>query len=636
MVKSTQFGLAAALAALLPLAAAMAQATSPSVQEALKLKPIQGQIDYDQPDAAAMDKCTIAAIKSPPLSGWEVRDGNGSLLRRFLDTNGDNKVDQWCYYKDGVEVYRDIDANFNRKADQYRWLGTAGIRWALDPNEDGRIDSWKVISPEEVSEELVVALSSRDAERFRCLLLTAEELRGLQLGAEQAVELGKKIADASAGIEELARTQQFVSAETRWVNFGGTRPGVVPAGTEGLQQDLQVYENAVAVIESNGNHDQIVVGTLIRSGEAWRLIDLPRSISDAHSTAGVEGFFFRGPFARRGATDVSVPGGLSPEIQALINSLEQIDHELAAAQTLAALAPLNAQRADLLEQLADKAATPEEKVTWIRQLADTVSAAVQAGGFPEGVQRLETLCKRLEADKAAIDLVSYVKFRFLAADYGRNLQESSDFAKVQQKWLTDLEQFVTDFAATKDAAEAMLQLAISEEFSGEDEKAVGWYTRIATEFPDTTVAVKAGGAKRRMESVGQVIELAGKDTQGNQVSLAALRGKVVVVHYWATWCGPCKQDISVLKDMQAKYGKENVALVGVNVDNVREEFEAYLKENLMPWPQLYEQGGLDSPLANALGILTLPTMLLIDKDGKVVNRNLHGEDVDTELRKLLR
>ena len=242
----------------------------------------------------------------------------------------------------------------------------------------------------------------------------------------------------------------------------------------------------------------------------------------------------------------------------------------------------------------------------------------------------------LETDKAATDLVSYVRFRFLSADYGRNLQESSDFAKVQQKWLTDLEQFVTDFAATKDAAEAMLQLAISEEFSGEDEKAVGWYTRIATEFPDTAVAVKAGGAKRRMESVGQVIELAGQDTQGNQVSLAALRGKVVVVHYWATWCGPCKQDISVLKDMQTKYGKENVALVGINVDNVRDEFEAYLKENPMPWPQLYEQGGLDSPLANALGILTLPTMLLLDKDGKVVNRNLHGEDVDTELRKLLR
>ena len=49
------------------------------------------------------------------------------------------------------------------------------------------------------------------------------------------------------------------------MNFGGTRPGVVPAGTDGLEQDLQVYENAVAVIEADGGHDQVIIGTLVRS-----------------------------------------------------------------------------------------------------------------------------------------------------------------------------------------------------------------------------------------------------------------------------------------------------------------------------------------------------------------------------------
>ena len=75
-----------------------------------------------------------------------VKTDGSQVLRRFLDTNGDNKVDQWCYFKDGIEIYRDIDANFNNKADQYRWLGTAGTRWGLDDDENGQIDSWKVIS----------------------------------------------------------------------------------------------------------------------------------------------------------------------------------------------------------------------------------------------------------------------------------------------------------------------------------------------------------------------------------------------------------------------------------------------------------------------------------------------------------
>ena len=46
----------------------------------------------------------------------------------------------WCYFLDGLEVYRDIDSNFNGKADQYRWFHTAGTRWGTDKNEDGRID----------------------------------------------------------------------------------------------------------------------------------------------------------------------------------------------------------------------------------------------------------------------------------------------------------------------------------------------------------------------------------------------------------------------------------------------------------------------------------------------------------------
>ena len=54
---------------------------------------------------------------------------------------GDNVVDTWSYYKNGLEVYRDGDLNFNGKADQYRWFHTGGSRWGLDKNEDGKLDA---------------------------------------------------------------------------------------------------------------------------------------------------------------------------------------------------------------------------------------------------------------------------------------------------------------------------------------------------------------------------------------------------------------------------------------------------------------------------------------------------------------
>jgi thioredoxin family protein len=95
-------------------------------------------------------------------------------------------------------------------------------------------------------------------------------------------------------------------------------------------------------------------------------------------------------------------------------------------------------------------------------------------------------------------------------------------------------------------------------------------------------------------------------------------------------------DIAQLKELQTKYGKDSFALVGISLDNTAQELVDYLKRNKLPWPQLFEPGGLDSRYANEMGILTLPTMLLIDDKGKVVNRGVHITELDNELKSLLK
>ena len=162
-----------------------APAAKPTPAEALKLVPVQREIDYDVPAAKEIEICIVDVETVGGITGWVVKTPGGQILRRFLDTNGDNRVDQWCYFKDGIEIYRDIDVNFNNKADQYRWLGIAGTRWGLDDDENGRIDSWKVISPEEVTAEVVAAFRDRDTARFQRLLLTADDLKSLGLNQDR-------------------------------------------------------------------------------------------------------------------------------------------------------------------------------------------------------------------------------------------------------------------------------------------------------------------------------------------------------------------------------------------------------------------------------------------------------------------
>ena len=130
-----------------------------------------------------------------------------------------------------------------------------------------------------------------------------------------------------------------------------------------------------------------------------------------------------------------------------------------------------------------------------------------------------------------------------------------------------MQQFVKDYSTSPDAAEAMLQLAIGAEFAGKTTDAVTWFSRIATEFPSSDLADKAEG-RQAPAGIGRQADsaAAARRSTAARSTCTAAAGKVVLIHYWATWCEPCKQDMETIKSLQAKYGKDFYP-VGVNLDN---------------------------------------------------------------------
>ena len=610
---------------------------NPTSSQALRLAPIQLKVDIERPDPKQFDQYLVKATSTGKNeAGWVVEGPGGETLRRFVDTNKDNKVDLWCYYKRGVEVYRDIDADFNGKADQYRWLGTAGMRWGLDPDEDGQINQWKSISAEEVTSEVVAALATGDVDRFKLVLLTAKELSDLQLGTTHTEQLLEKLKGVESGFERLVTAQKVVRRTTRWVHCVASRPGLIPAGTHGSRKDLTLYENVAAVIETGSTPQQISIGTLVQVQDGWRVVDLPHGFSpDQELTLGAEIFF---PPAMQPVSlpTATTPAGISDAGQELLAQLNTIDEELETASRTSDRTSLHVKRADILGKLSQQSVPSEEKQAWVRQLADTVSAAVQTGELPSGVDRLEDLVKQLTREQQPDSLIAYVRFRHLSADYAQKINEpDADFGAIQQQWLANLKQFVASFPKSEDAAEAMLQLAIAREFENLETEASTWYARIIKQYPDTIAARKAAGARRRLRSVGQKIALRGTTLSGTKLDLASLRGKVVVVHYWATWCEPCLEQMEQLRTLQTRYGRKRFQIVGVNLDTNAQDVKAYLQNRRFQWSHLFEKGGLDSRLANELGILSLPTMLLIGADGKVLTRNLHIEAAEAQVKAAL-
>ena len=107
---------------------------SQQLNQAMGFKPkFASELTYEQPNAAVLKGCKLQRTTNPP--GFVVYHETGRVLRKFMDTNKDKKLDQWSYYNEGLEVYRDIDSNFDENLDQYRWIGPGGTRWGVDRNQ---------------------------------------------------------------------------------------------------------------------------------------------------------------------------------------------------------------------------------------------------------------------------------------------------------------------------------------------------------------------------------------------------------------------------------------------------------------------------------------------------------------------
>jgi thiol-disulfide isomerase/thioredoxin len=611
----------------------------PTPAEALGITPTQQDVDYDLPTKAEIAKCTLDVDSFGGISGFVVKDPSGEVLRRFLDTNGDNQVDQWCYFKDGIEVYRDIDTDHNNKVNECRWLGTAGTRWGIDKDQDGKIDSWKSISPEEVTSELVAAIATADEARFRRLLLTTSELDSLGLADKKTAEIKARIAASLKNFAERCEAQKIISAKSEWIHFGASRPAIIPAGTDGNTKDLTIYDDASAVVETPSGkekkHSQLMIGSMVKVGDGWRVLGLPENI-ELTKTAS---FRLLSPSNSAGSSGETVAGtgDLSAESRKLYDEFETLEKSLASA-TPEKQAEINDKRADLLGKLIKNANSAEERGNWVRQFAETISAAVTAGNYPEGVKKLETLAEDTAALPGSKQLLPFVKYRLLQAQKdAAGQKEEADYAKINETWTAGLEKILEDYPAAPEAAEAMLQLGMAYEFNEKPKDALTWYNRLLKDMPSTDQAKKATGAKTRLDSTGKKITLKGKSIDGRgTVNLADYKDKVVLIHYWATWAGPSKEDMAVVKEMQAKYGKSGFQPIGVNLDGEATDATKYLAANRFPWPHIYEEGGIEeSRLASEMGILTLPMMLLVDKQGRVLNNNVHAAELDAELKKAL-
>lgn len=615
------------------LAGGSALAAGPSVEQVLALKPTQRDVVYDTPTPENVAQCKLEVLKKP-TSGWVLRDHRGLVIRRFVDTNNDNVVDRWSFFLNGQEVFRDVDTNYNGKADQYRWYNAGGSRWGVDENEDGLVDSWKEISAEEASAEAVAALISRNFERLKLVMVNESDLKTLGMSDEAAARIQKTLSEAGS---KFQRTSLPKSAQ--WTRFDGHNPMSVPSSDVGASQDLFLYSNVTILADAGGQTVWLRVPEVVRVGQVWKLSDVPAPIDPNKTISGERVMVpaLESAIVAAGATESDDLVEEGEEIQKFVQSLQQHDAAAPDDNDVRKLIAYHVKRAELCAHIGSKSKKLKNREHWYEQTADSLNAAAQTGDYPQGIQTLHQYADQFAKTSWGKNLAAYFKYRAINSAYAIELSKpGNDHAKAQQVFLGELKKFLESYAGSDDTADALWQLGNGTEFSGGDEEAKEYYQRLAKEYPKSQAGQKATGALRRLESTGQPFQLAGNQLgKTGRVDTVQMQGKVLLVHFWSTWCEPCKQEMPRLVKLRERYRSQGLELVGVCLDGNKNAAESYMAQGGLSWPQIFEEGSMESAPAVQYGIISLPYMMLIDSDGRVINKNLQLNSLEAEVEKAM-
>jgi len=196
---------------------------------------------------------------------------------------------------------------------------------------------------------------------------------------------------------------------------------------------------------------------------------------------------------------------------------------------------------------------------------------------------------------------------------------------------------------TEDVAKIVFMKALlySEVFKNDD-KAEVLFDQLQKDFPETAigkqVAAQAEGKKiQRSLKPGAVFPgFEETDLDGKPLSPANFKGKVVLIDFWATWCGPCVAELpNVIKTYGAHHAN-GFEIIGISLDKDKDKVTTFIKDKQMTWAQYFDGQGWQNKLAAKYGISSIPATILLDKEGKIIAKDLRGEALESAVTAALK
>jgi peroxiredoxin len=259
--------------------------------------------------------------------------------------------------------------------------------------------------------------------------------------------------------------------------------------------------------------------------------------------------------------------------------------------------------------------------------APAEAPAKEASGKDDAIKKdLEELVGRIrerlkKGQTAEADFAEELKaFDALSEKYSAEKTESAAMIRMMKAML-----YIQVFE--KPEAGIPILKSIATDFAG---------TPMAAQIPDMISQIEKDAAADAATAVGTLFPTFKETaTDGTTVDLAAYRGKIVLVDFWATWCGPCVDELPNVMAAYEKYHDKGFEVIGISLDKDGDKLAAFTKEKKMAWPQVFDGKGWQSKLAQAYNIRGIPATFLLDREGKIAAKDLRGDALSQKVGELI-